>query len=122
MDSEAAAAAGWPGTEPRDWIPEMRQTDGTLEPPSSLSPRCSRRTGGMVEIRYALLDSRRYPAMYLPYQLSLSPSLSLPLIPLRFLVSPAALPYDFVAEIMRLIRSRRARSSGETSRTGTIDC
>lgn len=80
MDSEAAAAAaaaGWPGTEPRDWIPEMRQTDGTLEPPSSLSPRCSRRTGGMVEIRYALLDSRRYPAMYLPYQLSLPLSLLL---------------------------------------------
>lgn len=25
-----------------------------------------------MEIRYALLDSRRYPAMYLPYQLFLS--------------------------------------------------
>lgn len=31
-------AAGWPGTESRDWIPEMRQTDGTPNPLSSSNP------------------------------------------------------------------------------------
>jgi len=35
VDSEAA---GWPGIEPRDWIPEMRQTDGTPEPSSAIHP------------------------------------------------------------------------------------
>lgn len=55
----------------------------------------------MVEIRYALLDSRRYPAMYLPYQRRRRrvPSLCI----------SSAYPDDFVAEIMRLIRSRATR-------------
>lgn len=43
VDSEAA---GWPGTEPRDWIPEMRQTDGTPEPSSPLAPPCPPDGGG----------------------------------------------------------------------------
>lgn len=100
MDGEAA---GWPGTEPRDWIPEMRQTDGTPEPSLPRRIRWTRERGGAVEIRYALLDSRRYPAMYLPYQLFLSSHRrrALPCISSTF-------PDDFVAEIMRLIRSRRA--------------
>jgi len=76
--------------------------------PRTHSPRRTRRTRERrkaVEIRYALLDSRRYPAMYLSYQLFLSSHRrrrrALPCISFAF-------PNDFVAKIMRLIRSRRA--------------
>lgn len=76
-------------------------------PLSSSAKPAGRGKGGTVEIRYALLDSRRYPAMYLPYQLFLSSRRhrrrrrALPCISFAF-------PDDFVAKIMRLIRSRRA--------------
>lgn len=76
-----------------------------MEPPNPLSsPNLpDEGKGRTVEIRYALLDSRRYPAMYLPYQLFLSSHRrrALPCISSTF-------PDDFVVEIMRLIRSRRA--------------
>lgn len=84
-----------PGNETNRWNPR------TLS--SSPNPLDEGKGGGTVEIRYALLDSRRYPAMYLPYQLFLSSHRrrALPCISSTF-------PDDFVAEIMRLIRSRRA--------------
>jgi len=64
-----------------------------------------------MEVRYALLDSRRYPAMYLSYQLPLSLSLSLALFPSNYRAVAArvsSLRVSVAVEIMRLIRSRRA--------------
>lgn len=63
-----------------------------------------------MEIRYALLDSRRYPAMYLPHRLFLSSPPSRRRRRRRALpcISFAFPDDDFVAEIMRLIRRQRA--------------
>lgn len=49
-------AAGWPGTEPRDWIPEMRQTDGTPVP-CLLAEAAGRGRGGGRRWKYAMLSS-----------------------------------------------------------------
>lgn len=87
-----------------------RKWDKPMEPPypgllAEAAGRGKGERGRTVEIRYALLDSRRYPAMYLPYQLFLSSHRrrrrAFPCISFAF-------PDDFVAKIMRLIRSRRA--------------
>lgn len=74
-----------------------------MEPLSPPNPSDGEGTGGMLEIRYALLNSRRYPAMYLPYQRCRRRRR-------RFLVYlSSAYPDNFVAEIMRLIRESRER-------------
>jgi hypothetical protein len=79
-----------------------------------------------MEVRYALLDSRRYPAMYLSYQLPLSLSLSLSLSrSLSLKLSRGCRARFFLACLRRRrnyeIDPESTRCPGGTSRIATID-